>query len=157
MAVELRLPCRTETNVVIDIKDHGKFSRTYAAYPYVDTRGMVSILPGESHIIEFDVKDGQPVNPKWVKKRTQGKDAVKIEFSNDGKVAMLVRGNEGSKIITMKCRHRSAKDGGLYTAGLDPVNPGMLSCDSWSPTVVSVVLFDFRYWDDYDKAFEHEK
>jgi len=156
MAAELRLPGRAETNVVINIKGHGKFSTTYAAYPYVDTHGRVSILPGESHIIEFDIKDGQPVNLKWVKKRTKGKEAVEIDFSNDGEIAMLTRKNEGSKIITMKCRIRGTT-GGHKITGLNPVKPGMFAFDSWPPSVVSVVLFDFKYWDDYDKAFQHER
>ena len=152
-----QLPGRGETNVVIKIKGSDEFSMTYPAYPYVDTNGWVSVLPGESHVIEFDVKDGQPVNPKWVEKQTKGKDAIEIKFTNDGEMAMLIRRNKGSKIITMKCRVQGATSKGLQVTGLNPTEPEMSSYDSWPPTAVSVMLYDFKYWDDYDKAFKHER
>jgi hypothetical protein len=40
---------------------------------------------------------------------------------------------------------------------VEPFKPCLSSYNSWPPTVVSVMLFDFRFWDDYDKAFEHER
>lgn len=152
-----QLPGRSETNVVIKIKDKGEFSMKYPAYPYVDTNGCVSILPGESHVIEFDVKDGQPVNPRWVKTQTKGNHAITLKFTNDGEMAMLMTKNLCAKIITMKCRHQVAGKQGLFETGINPIEPGLYSFDSWPPQSVSLLLFDFRFWDDYDKAFKHER
>lgn len=151
------LPGRPETNVVIQIKGGAELRMTYPAYPYADTNGYVTLLPGEKHVIEFELKDGQPINPKWVKKRTKGKNAITLKFTNDGEMAYLSTQSHCSKIITMKCRHQVAGRDGMYTTGLNPIKPGMFSGDSWSPQVVSLLLFDFKFWDDYDKAFEHER
>lgn len=150
------LPGRSETNVVIKIKGGDEFRMRYPAYPYADTNGCVTLLPGEGHVIEFDVKDGQPVAPKWVKKRTKGRNAITLKFTNDGERAYLSTKSHCTKIITMKCRHQVAGRKGMHRTGLNPIKPGMYAGDSWPPQVVSIMLFDFKFWDDYDKAFEHE-
>lgn len=153
--IESDMTCRSMTNVVITTEDGNNFSIIYPSSPYVSSNGCVSILPGECLVIEFDRKDGQPVNPKRVKTKTKGKDAIEIEFVYRDKTPMLIRRNECSQIITMKCRYQNVKDRMFYKTGLNPTKPEMSSYDTWPPIVAKVILFDFKYWDDYDKAFEH--
>lgn len=153
----LQVPSRSETNVVIQIEGYGKYSMRYPTWPYVDTNGCAYLLPGEEFTIEFDVLNGGLLKPKWVEKRSKGKDAITVKFSNDGKITTLTTKSYCSRIVTMKCRHRQAGAQDLFVTGLNPIKPDMFSADSWSPEIVSLRLFDFRIWDDYDQAFKHER
>jgi|GEM_PF-6413964 len=156
------LPGRSKTNVVVRIKGKGKYTMTFPAHPYVDANGAATILPGEKYIIEFDVKDGQPVNPTCVTNRTAGKDCLILEFKNDGDVAMLIRSSDCSKPLSMKCRYQQVADRNFYTTELCTLMPTDCSeyygsADSWGPEVIWMMLYDFKFLDDDIKAPDHNQ
>ena len=59
------VPRRPETKVILNFGNETA-EIVFSSMPYVSEDGVISILPGETLLVEFDVAEGELTNPRYV-------------------------------------------------------------------------------------------
>lgn len=125
----LDLPTETETIPV-------------ATAPYIDDKGVIALLPGDAIIVEFEIIDSMPKNPKVVEKNAHPERTLELSMTHDQKATIVTRKSGFAKKLTMKGRFLVLGAHSLQSANMYPLD-NLPSYDGFTATAYFVEFYDF--------------
>jgi hypothetical protein len=138
------LALRPDTTIKLDLGEgKEKAEVRISSSSYVE-KGKVFILAGETFSVEFDVEGGKLVNPRYVTEVKNPKRTLRLSMTQDRKGTILRTSHGFSKTLLSSGETMSV---GAAEKKFDsrPLKAGVENLETFDPTVVMIVLQDFRF------------
>lgn len=141
--------CRKDSVVKIKKKDGSYFARVMDLAPPAVEPHSISILPGETLLVEADIDGDRLVNLKQVKTVCHPEKTIRLKFwqepsIRDGTEMVLKVLNPFDKYLKYRLYMMSVdSDSTQYTSSC-PVIPGKLSYEHWPYPLFQIFVLDLK-------------
>ena len=139
---------RPKTKVTLKL-DKGKVNVEFPSVAYVMEDGSISIIPGETFFIEFDIVNETLVRPKYSKNNRDSSKTLKLSMLQSKDGTILIIDNGFSKPIIADCFVQYYGTNKLIKSNILPVLPRMGSAEGWDNRVCFILLRNIRFQEYY--------
>jgi len=136
---------RKAKTIILDFGEAGKQEMNFPTFPYVTEDGKISIIPGETLDIEFDVVNDQLANPHHVEKIVHKERTLEVSMqqSKDGSILQL--SHSFSRPIVADCLVQLFDESQARKTAIQPIQPRTPSLELWENKVCQALLYNIRF------------
>jgi hypothetical protein len=138
------VPCREATSVKLRLNEREYAEFNFPRGPYV-AEGFINILNGEQFGVEFDEKNGELSEPRYVKEIVHPDRTITLQLSFEKDATLLVITNPFKKTIRYHCLIQHYKQQEFNETSVLPVRAGLKTFESWPYPITQVVISKVRY------------
>jgi len=145
------VPCRPGTRVIVPLGRGQHVETTVRRSPYVE-RGEVSILPGETILVELDFDGGEIGTPRYVPEASLPDRTLRLSLGVDDPPSGLPRTllrvqNDLDRAVSYEAGAMSAEEWRLVAVSTCPVGAGSVAFEVWPFPALEARLRSFRLVD----------
>jgi len=109
------------------------------------SQGVITLFPGDSILVEFEIVNSAPKNPKVVAKMSHPERTLELKMTQDADITMVSRNSGFAQKLTMDCYFLLLNSDFENHANMYPMEKGMGSYDSFDPKAYCIKFYDFRF------------
>ena len=134
---------RPAKDIVLHLKDGKNPTALHlAAAPYI-SQGVITLYPGDKIIVEFDLVDSQPANPRVVKAITHPERTLELEMTQDKGLTGVNRKSGFAKKLTMDSYFLTLGSDFKNHANMYPLDKTLPCFDGFEPKTYCIKLYSF--------------
>ncbi|HEY8187894.1 MAG TPA: hypothetical protein VIF64_17620 [Pyrinomonadaceae bacterium] len=136
--------CRESSTVKLKLnnKEYAEFN--FPKGPFV-ADGFINILSGEHFAVEFEEKNGELLNPRFVKEIVHPERTMLVDFLQIEKGMVLKVSNPFTKTIIYDCLIQHYQQERLSKTSIMPVGAKLAGYELWPYPIPQVVISNVRY------------
>ena len=143
-AICKKVACREPTSVKLKLNDKEYAEFNFPKGPFV-ADGFINVLSGEHFAVEFDDKNGEILNPQFVKEVVHPERTVLIDFSQTENGMVLKVTNPFTKPIIYDCLIQHYQQERLTKTSIIPVAAKLASYEMWPYPISQVIISNVHY------------
>lgn len=135
---------RPAKEIVLSLPKGEKKTFRLAVAPYV-SEGLITLFPGDKIMVEFEIVDSAPKNPKVVSKMLHPERTLELEMKQDAGITFVERKSGFAQKLTMDCYFLTIGSDFKNHANMYPLEKGMGCGDGFEPKTYCIKFYDFGF------------
>jgi hypothetical protein len=138
---------RSAKDIVLHLKDAKSPTTIHLAdAPYI-SQDVITLYPGDKIIVEFDLVDSQPKNPRVVKEITHPERTLELEMTQDKDITAVNRKSGFAKKLSMDSYFFTLGSDFKNHANMYPLDKSLPCFDSFEPKTYCIKFYSFGFAD----------